>query len=241
MKTGKKIFWGMLLLAVAVLLIAGNFWELPVIDVLVLLVLVVILVQGIIRRNFPLILFPIAFALILNSERLGIEKINTWSVLAAAFFGSIGLSVLIPKKGRSHFNNINFDKSTFNFTDNKRSSEEIIQDELTGDTVHLENAFGNTVKYITSMALGDVRLENAFGNMTVYFNNAVVKNHMACAHMESCFGSMVLYIPASWNVVLHGQNVFGSIKEKGHCNPNSEEVLEIKAEAVFGNIEIRYI
>lgn len=241
MKSGKKIFWGLFFLAAAVLLVAGNFWNLPVLDVLVLLVLAIILVEGIMHRNFALIMFPAAIAIILNSERLGIGEISAWSVLAAALLGSIGLSVLFPKKGRLYAKNINLVKDKFNFSGNNRSFEEVVQDETEGERVRLENAFGNTVKYVTSMALGDVRIENVFGNMTVYFNGAELKDHAAYARMESCFGNTVLYLPASWNVVLHGQTVFGSIKEKGKCDPGSKDVLEIKAEAVFGTLEIRYI
>lgn len=249
MKSGRKIFWGLLLLAIAVLLITGNFLDLPVLDVLVLLVLAAVLAEGIIHRNFALILFPIAVAVILNSERLGIGEINAWSVLAAALLGSIGLSVLFPRKGRPYVKNGNFIKSTFNFIGNNRNfeeavqneSEETLQDELKGDSIRLENTFSDTVKYITSMALSDVNVTNCFGNMTIYFNNAVLKNHTAYARIVTSFGNTVLYVPASWKVVTKGHNAFGSIKEKGQSDPNSKEFFEIRAEASFGNVEIRYI
>ena len=257
MKTVKKIFWGLLLLATAVLLIAGNFWELPVLDILVLLILAIVFMEGIIHRNFALILFPIAIAVILNSDRFGIGEINPWSVMAAALLGSVGFSVLFPRRGSSYFKNMNFDKSRFNFICNDKGFKEVVRDESgemsqneseaavqdgpEGDSIYLENSFGSTVKYVTSMALSKVRLENDFGNMTVYFNSAVLKDHTAYARVESSFGNMVLYIPASWNVKLHGQTAFGSIKEKGQCDPESRDVLEIKAVADFGNIQIRYI
>ena len=244
MKSGKKIFWGLFFLVAAALLIAGNFWKLPVLDVLLLLVLAVIFVEGIIHRNFPLILFPIAFAVILNSERLGIGEINVWSVLAAALLGSIGLSVLFPRRGRSkkvvqdESGEMVWGKSGEMAHD---ESEEVIQNESEGDSIRMENTFGNTVKYVTSMALGDVRLQNAFGNMTVYFNNAALKDHTAYVRMDTCFGNVILYIPASWNVKMRGDTAFGSIKEKGQCDPEGKDFLEIRAEADFGNIEIRYI
>lgn len=244
MKRGKKIFWGLFFLVAAALLIAGNFWQLPVLDVLVLLVLAVIFVEGIIHRNFSLILFPIAFAVILNSERLGMGEINAWSVLAAALLGSIGLSVLFPRRGR--FKKVVQDESGEMVWGKsgepaRHEQEEVVRNESEGDSIRMENTFGNTVKYVTSMALGEVRLGNTFGNMTVYFTNAVLKDHTAHVRMDTCFGNVILYIPASWNVKMRGDTAFGSIKEKGQCNPNSEDILEIRAGASFGCIEIRYV
>lgn len=244
MKSGKKIFWGLFFLVAAALLIAGNFWELPVLDVLVLLVLAVIFVEGIIHRNFPLILFPIAFAVILNSERLGMGEINVWSVLAAALLGSIGLSVLFPRRGRSKkVVQDESDEMVWGESGEtaQHESEEVIQNESEGDSIRMENTFGNTVKYVTSMRLSEMRLANTFGNMTVYFTNAVLKDHTAHVRMVTCFGNVILYIPASWNVKVRGDSAFGSIKEKGQCDPNSEDILEIRAGASFGCIEIRYV
>lgn len=114
---------------------------------LVLLVLAVILAEGIMYRNFALALFPIAIAIILNSERFGIGEISAWSVLASALLGSIGLSVLFPRKGKSYVKNMDIAKGKFNFSDSNRNFEEVVQDETQGDAVRLKNAFGNPVKY----------------------------------------------------------------------------------------------
>ncbi|MCM1216390.1 MAG: hypothetical protein NC331_02520 [Lachnospiraceae bacterium] len=239
----KKILWGLAFLLAAALIIAGNFFDIRVSDILIMLAMVVLLAEGIIRRRYVLILFPIAIMVIINSDRLGISRISPWSILAAALLGSIGLHVLFPHRGRHwriHGHISDNDAETDGSGWYKRNTEEFVQAGPAGE-VRLENNFGETVKYLTGGMLESVRLENNFGCMSVYFDSAELKDHTACVRAESNFGKMTLYIPAAWNVVIKGETAFGSIREKGQCDPAGVETLEVRAEVSFGEIEIRYI
>lgn len=253
MRKTTKVLWGLGFLLAAVLLIAGNFYDVPVSDILIMLAMVILLTEGIIHRNFALILFPAAIVLIINSDRLGMPELSPWSVLAAALFGSIGLSVLFPHRGRHwrHWRKtVNFHGNYFGSGSKRvdgiqsekceRSGEEFVQANSEGE-VHLENSFGETAKYLNGELSGQVCLENSFGVMLVYFDNAVLKEHSACVRASSSFGNIVLYIPAVWNVVICADTAFGGVTEKGKCNRDSVDTLEIKAQASFGAIEIRYI
>lgn len=237
MKRAKKVLWGLAFLLAAALLIAGNFYDIRVSDILIMSAMTVLLIEGIIHRSFVLILFSAAIILIINSERLGIPEISPLSILTAALLGSIGLNVIFPHRGR-HWGIPECFHGKEGIKMEKQ--EEIIQ-EGAEEEVRLENSFGETTKYFNGTMPRAVRLENNFGNMSVYFDNAVMKNHEAYVRAESSFGNMVLYIPAAWKVVLCRQSAFGSVKEKGQCNPDGEDILEIRAEASFGNIELKYI
>lgn len=263
MKNGKKIFWGSWFLAAAVLMIAGNFYDIPAVKVLWLFVLAAILIKGICRRNFAMILFPAAIAVILNSKLLGLEAVDNWSVLAAALLGSIGLSVLFPKKHmRDHFSSghisgtkkydanekeKNMTETTIEQTGEQgwREAEEQSMEKNLEDSgegcIRIDKSFGNTVKYISGAPISDVRLENSFGNMVVYFSNAVLKNNEADVRAETYFGNMVLYIPASWTVEIWDNTAFGSVRVKGCSNPDGRNTLRLRAEASFGSLEICYI
>ena len=250
MKNAKKILWGLGFLLAAILLIAGNFYDINVSDILIMLAMVILLIEGIIHRNFALILFPVAIVFIINSDRLGMSELSPWSVLAAALFGSIGLSVLFPHRGRHWKKTINFHGNYFGSGSNRadgvqsekreRSGEEFVHANSEGE-VRLDNAFGETVKYLNGELSGPVHLMNSFGVMSVYFDNAVLKGHSAYVRASSSFGSMVLYIPAAWNVVIRDDTAFGGVTEKGQCNHDSVDTLEIRAQAAFGEIKIRYI
>lgn len=250
MRKTTKVLWGLGFLLAAVLLIVGNFYDINVSDILIMLAMAIFLTEGIIHRNFALILFPVAIVLIINSDRLGMPELSPWSVLAAALFGSIGLSVLFPHRGRHWRKTVNFHGNYFGSGSKRvdgvqsekceRSGEEFVHANSEGG-VRLDNAFGETVKYLNGELSGPVHLMNSFGTMSVYFDNAVLKEHSGYVRASSSFGSIVLYIPAAWNVVIRDDTAFGGVTEKGQCNHDSVDTLEIKAQASFGGIEIRYI
>jgi len=248
MKKAGKILWGLGFLSVAALLVAGNFYEIRVSDILLMLSMMILLIEGIIHRNFILIFLPAAGMIILNSERLGIPEINPWSILAAALFGGIGLSVLFPRRGRNWERHGSIPGKNYGIhgTDSAQGvkcgmgEQEFVQTDSKG-MVRLENSFGETVKYLTGEISGQVRLKNSFGSMSIHFDNAVMKDHTACVRAESSFGVIVLYVPAAWNVAIKGDTVCGNIRQTGHCSPDGTDTLEIRAEASFGEIKICYI
>jgi len=116
-----------------------------------------------------------------------------------------------------------------------------VRDSPDGEEVWLENSFRQGIRYITSTKLCSARLENSFGDLQVYFNNAVLQNHAADVRAECSFGIMTLYIPASWKVVTTAHCAVGGVEEKGSCNPQGEETLEIRCDVSFGCITIIYV
>ena len=105
MRDRKNVFWGILFLLGACAVIAGQlgflegigFWS-----ILFSLVLAAVLIRGIIRRSWGMILFSIAFLCIVNDRLLGIEKLTPWPVLGAALLGTIGLNLLFPRRNWKH-------------------------------------------------------------------------------------------------------------------------------------------
>lgn len=228
----KKVFWGVLLLLGAVALLVNRmgflegfgFWS-----ILFSAILVGTLVEGLAKRSFGEILFSLAFLVIVNDELLHLEAITPWPVLGAALLGTIGLNILFPRFGKGA-----------HFTINGKTRSKVDSENRDGDRISYENCFGESVKYITG-EVSDVSIESSFGTMQVYFSDAVLKDHRAYAHVEVSFGSAVLYIPSDWQVVINVDTSFGSVDEKGHCNPTGENMLYVNGEVSFGGLEIRYI
>lgn len=97
----RKIFWGIFFIVMAVIVVVSRLDILSNVNVFTFLATVIfgwIVVDGIRHRNFYEILFPIAFLCILYDEPLGIELLTPWTVLAAALFLSIGLTLLFGGK-----------------------------------------------------------------------------------------------------------------------------------------------
>ena len=99
MRGKNNIFWGIMLVLGAVLLLAGRMGYLEGISygsILLNVALAVFLIKGIFRRSFGTILFSLAFLVIINDELLHLEEITPWPVLGAALLGTIGLNLLFP-------------------------------------------------------------------------------------------------------------------------------------------------
>lgn len=99
MRGKNNVFWGIMLVLGAVVLLVGRMGYLEGIglgSILLNIALAAILIKGIFRRRFGTILFSLAFLVIINDELLHLEAITPWPVLGAALLGTIGLNLLFP-------------------------------------------------------------------------------------------------------------------------------------------------
>lgn len=247
MKKGKKIFWGLLFLLGALALILGQMGYLGEIgfwNILISIAVIGILVNGIWNRNFGMILFAIAFLIILNDRLLGLEAITPWPVLGAALLGTIGLSILFPGKENwkhQHFGGQHGHERRSMEQNAGNSGIYAGGDTLSGEEIWFSNTFGESVKYLTGNELSQVHLKNSFGSLIVYFDNAVLKEGMGTVHVSNSFGNTVLYVPADWRVILNVDRDFGDIVEEGTGNLTGSNVLHLEGSVSFGELEIHYL
>lgn len=244
MKQGRKVFWGLMFILGALALIIGkmgflegfSFWS-----IVFSIALIGIFVDGILHRSWGMILFSLAFLIIVNDKFLGLEEITPWPVLGAALLGTIGLKILFPGKGKV-FSSLARAKR---WNNGEWSGEMIAdrgeQDVLSGEDIWHSNSFGEAVKYLNGNEVRQVHLENSFGSLIVYFDNVVLKEGSANVYVDNSFGSMILYIPADWRVVTKLEVSFGDAKEQGYCNAASENTIHLYGDVSFGDLEIRYL
>jgi len=225
----RKVFWGMVLILGAGALLAnslGLFGEVGFWSIFLSAVLVAFIFDGIIRRSFGEMLFGLAFLVIVNDTMLGLEKITPWPVLIAALLGTVGLKMLFPgfkKKRHGHYCGSH--------------RESVSKEHRDGDSLSLENSFGESVKYITD-EIANVDIHSSFGAMKVYFADAVLKDNKAYVNVESAFGSVELYVPADWRVVMDVETAFGAAEMKHRDNLSEEQVLYVTGEVSFGELVI---
>lgn len=238
MKNMKRVISGIGFLAAAVFVIVGSmgyFGDIGVWTLIFSFALIMILVNGLFKLRWGMILFPLAFLAILYDEMLGIEQLTPWPVLGAALFGTIGLSILFGKgkcfvkPGNMHWGHKGGENTVS------------VEQSETDENFRIEVAFGTTVKYVKSQNLKRADVENSFGSVTVYFDEAQLNNGEARVRVENSFGKVSLYIPAGWNTMLDVEEAFGHVREKGRCAGQSDNTLYIKGETSFGDIEINYI
>lgn len=234
-RNGGKIFWGLLFVFAAVYMVVGKIWSLPDISIfsLALTVLFVsILVKGLRHVNFWEILFPIAFLCIIYDDFLGITALTPWTVLGAAFFGSIGLSMIFRPKNGTHVEM---------FHNNIDANGNVTSEQFTGERIRFENNFGSAIKYINSDNFLKGDFENNFGSMSIYFDNAMIQAPEAVVNVTNHFGETKLFIPKEWSIVNNIDHSFGNVKMRGRYEGTSTCMLVLNGEANFGEIEINFI
>ena len=96
------------------------------------------------------------------------------------------------------------------------------------------------VKYISGNVEG-VNIENVFGSVNVYFVDAQLPEGRVTVNMDTVFGSVVLYVPASWTVTMNMERVGAGVKEKGRCVPDGMNEMHINGDAVFGSVTIIHV
>lgn len=236
MKNVWKIFWGIFFVLGAVYLIVSQIFKLPEISaftVILTVFLLSIVIQGIRKLNFFFILFGLALIGCLYDKLLGIEALTPWTLLGAAFLGSIGLSLLFKNKKKAWKRGVSF------FS--RRSDAGVTEEYCSDGSQKFENNFSTVSRYINSDNFCSAELENNFGTMTVYFDNAIIQNPTAYLWVENNFGTINLYIPKAWKVERKSVWMCGRVMEKGKWEGTSGHTLCIHEETNFGAIIIYYV
>lgn len=234
----KNVFWGIFFLLAAVLVIVNQLGYLAGINVFSLILtifLVGIMIKSAMYINFGGILFPFAILGIIYAEPLGIQELVPWPILAAALFGSIGLSFLFHRSWKNRWQEFK------NKYYNEEGFEEIIND-ADSETVKCKVNFGSSIKYVNTEDFKKGYFFCSFGAMKLYFDNAKIQGTEAEIYVENSFGAMELYLPKDWNIINEINCSLAGVEEK-NSKPYKEGApqVTIKGKASFSGIEIIYV
>ena len=97
MKDKKSVFWGVIIILLAVYVIASKMMALPgipVIKIAFTILLAYIIFNGIRKLHFGEIFIPLAIIAWMFDKALGIENLTPWPVLIAAVLLSIGFGMI---------------------------------------------------------------------------------------------------------------------------------------------------
>ncbi len=226
----ERVFWGLFLVIAGIALVVsklGYFAGVNLFSLVATVFLVAIIIKSVFKMNFAGILFPLAFIGILFDDQLGITTITPWTVLIAATLGSIGLSIIFPKKKKWYGRSYDYDCNVIDVEDDSH--------------IKLETLFSGSTKYVNSNSLEQVDLKCTFGGSTVYFDNATLKDGKAIVRLDINFAGVELYVPKTWTVVSNANVSLGGIDEKNKGIGNGENILTLVGNVSFSGIEIIYI
>lgn len=231
----RNMFWGMLLIIAAVLIILnlfGFFAGISIFKIVVSVIMLGIIIISIRSINFWGILFPIAVILILFDHQLNITEFTPWPVLLVAFLISLGLSMIFNRP------------KSFIFTINgKNSFGSSVVNEQDGNVINCSTTFGECIKYVNSEDFTRANIKCSFGDVKVYFDNAKIPSGKADIYLDVSFGDVDLYIPRAWNVVNESHAFFGDM-DISRNNVNSDPdapIVTIHGNINFGDTSIIYV
>lgn len=225
----KKIYWGLVLIAAAVLILLscmgvnlGFIGLLPVTDILLAVLLLSFSVGAIVRRNIWFIPFPLAFVFMLFEKEIaqyrGMEDenfVSNWLVLLCALLISIGLS-LIFKPFCKHGG-----KTVFICDDSKGTR------------------FGSETKYIDCTNFENYFYSVNMGDGNVYFENVENYKGNGTLSLKCRMGNINVFVPSAWCVKSDIVTNMGQTTVQNGGTPDGP-VLNITGTNKMGNIDIKY-
>ena len=235
----EQIFWGIALIAIAALTVAGGMGYLGGLSFITILLTVVFgitLIRSLFPINFTGILFSLAFLGIVYNKQLGIEKLPPWTLLLVALLGSIGLTLIFGHNHHAHDHSHNHNDAAFAYCENN----EVIN-EADDSHVYQSTRFGGTTKYINSDNFKEATLECEFGGLEVYFNNVKVPEHNAKISIYANCAGVELYIPKEWKVVDNIHCSLGAVSYDNQPSSTGDVTVALEGEVKIGGVDIKYI
>lgn len=229
----KDIFWGLLFILMAVLIIAnqlGFMTGISMFEFVATVILGGIIIKSLKRINFWGILLPVAFICILFADEWNIEKFTPWPALLTACLLSLGLSLIFKRKNHWKYH-IHHDNAFKNEVVNEIDSKE----------VNCSISFGESIKYIKSEDFQSASIKCSFGEAKVYFYDTLIPSGHADINIDVSFGDAILYIPKNWKVINEVHVFLGDFEERYRDRGGDLPVVTIRGNVSFGHAEIIYV
>lgn len=235
----KKIFWGICLIALSVLLILDAFHvfdpltarigKISVWAMLSGIALLILIANRLYRGRVSHIFIPLALIFMLFEKNISVlcgavtpNIINNWLLLLIAVLFTAGFSLLFPSRRKNHQAH-RLGYHAVSTTKNGR---------------YAESSLGSAAVYIESASFSPDHVENNLGSCLVFFENPTAYTGNGTLYVENNLGSMTIYVPDDWYVKASLENNLGGIHipEK-----DAGMTLYLKGENNLGSVTVIYV
>ncbi len=228
---GKGVFWGVILILSAVLIILdalgtglGFLTGVPAIRIVLGVICAAWAVSELVKLKISHIFFPLAFVFMLFESKIAEligsknpDLISNWLLLLCALLLTIGTSIIFKRKPKYDFS------ANAEFSSPKKSG-----------------FFGNNTQYFDAGDFEKAYVENNMGKTEVLFSN--IENYLGKGTLtvENNMGKIVVNVPREWNVYCNIENNMGVVHTPDIINADGK-VLNIDGENNMGDVEIKYV
>lgn len=240
MKEGKNIFFGVVLVAIAVLWIVSKMGYIPGVEfgqIGFTILWSAWLIKGLFQKNAFPIFMSIAFLCIVWSKELNIESITPWPVIGSAILLSVGFSLIF---GNSEKRKWEKEQHNNYHKENRDGYGHFESSHVDGENIKHVTKFSGAEKYIDSQNLKSVEIINKFGGSEIYMDKAIPSGNEVHVRIECLCGGVEVYIPRDWNIDNKIVATMGAVDI--HGNYTDEAINDVKmiltGNVKFGGIEI---
>lgn len=225
-RTLGRVFWGLLLVVLGILFLLDRTGTLDFGDLVARFWPVIFILIGIsilLSNNFRNVgsaVFFILFGTFFLLLRLRIFDQAVWRYLWPLAIIAVGLWILLRPARHPVRKNI---------------------PEMACDDLAISQVFSGTARKVESQNFRGGRADVVFGSADVDLRNARLAGGQATLVLSVVFGSITVFVPRDWQVVLQGTPVLGSIESHKGPGPGgaAAATLNIHGSAVFGSIEVK--
>lgn len=228
-----KRLWGIFFIAIATYIILDQF---EIIDaafsvgrIVICFLFVAAFIEGLAHKSIWGTLIPLAFLAFLIINPVFHLQINLWTILLAAVFLCIGLSIIFPHK------------HTDSTGEEWESRHHVDTEETINDQFVCCNRFGSSTKYINTGDFKGANISNSFGELKVYFDSATIITSPVTIEVQNSFGELQLFIPKEWAIKQNIRVTLGDCKVNNHNLGNTEPMVHLIGEVSLGEIQITYV
>jgi len=242
----KNLFWGIILLLIAVGIVAYQMGYLGIMvlptislwQVIFGIVILYALIESIAHLSFGGIFFSLAFACIVFKEQLHVEKIVPWTVLFAALLATIAFDMIFGGRG-------NWKNNRSKLFDNGgmkhhgfRGKSNVQPETVNADIVHESVSFCGATKFIHSDNFQEADLSCSFCGAEFYFDKVNVPSGQATITISNRYAGVQIYIPRNWTIINRINSFCGSVEIDRRVEGEAGPSLILQGDNRFGGIEI---
>ena len=240
----RNIFWGLVLIGIAVLLLSNEMgfdFHIPVFTLIKFILALYLVINGLKEKSFFQVLLGCGVGYCQVDNLLNLTRISHGLIVLVSVLIGIGLDMMLGDllHKKSSKKAIVYTSDNHEIIVDSEEEKQYLTETEDDDEIRFSNNFGSVTKYINNQNITNVRLENNFGSMNVYMENASINGLYADIRCESNFGEIRLYLPTGYRVEASEDTTLGRVDYEGISTiDESAPVIRIRAEANFGHIKI---
>lgn len=225
-KTMKKrhVWIGLIMLVMAALIVCSRYnllGNVEVFDVTVTALMIYAMIDGVRRKSFFLLFFPLAIIGILYDTELHLTAITPYPILVIATLLSCGLRLIFPGKT---------DVMQNGNTETKQTSRIDFSAKCSGASWHPD-----------AQNIREVFVRNMFSGNELCLDKVGIEGPVLELYLYSSFSGTDVYIPQNWTVVDHTKKTCSVLNISERACDVSDKTVHLYGKIRFSNVDIKYM